>query len=417
MTTLSWPAERFDSMDKMNFSRKCAEYLDFFCGKISDRSVGAPGNHAATDYFEKIIDPFVERVEIDEFDALDWRGSRAELVVGEERFETSSSPYSLGCYVRGELALAETLADLERGDYEDKILLIRDELAREQLMPKSFVFYNPEEHQKIVNLLETSGAVALVCATERNPSLAGGVYPFPLIEDGDFDVPSVFTTDVEGEIIAKRIGDEAVLKSDCERIPSKARNVTGFVGPESGERIVVTAHIDAKKGTPGAIDNATGVSILLMIAEALKDYSGERRVEIVAFNGEDYYSVPGQMNWIFKNDGKFRDILLNVNIDGAGYKKGESAISFYDLPDKIRKIAENVIREFPGVVEGPKWVQGDHGIFTNYGRPAIAASSLWFTENVDSREITHTPKDNLDIVDCDKVAELATALAEIIRKI
>ncbi|MBK9392004.1 MAG: M28 family peptidase [Bacteroidetes bacterium] len=31
--------------------------------------------------------------------------------------------------------------------------------------------------------------------------------------------------------------------------------------------MVVTAHIDAKKGTPGAIDNATGVIVLLLLSE------------------------------------------------------------------------------------------------------------------------------------------------------
>ncbi len=90
---------------------------------------------------------------------------------------------------------------------------------------------------------------------------------------------------------------------------------------------MVTAHIDAKKGTPGAIDNATGVIVLLLLSDLLKDYNGNRLIEIIAFNGEDYYAVPGQINYISTNKNNFNKILLNINIDGAGYKEGLSAFS------------------------------------------------------------------------------------------
>ena len=45
----------------------------------------------------------------------------------------------------------------------------------------------------------------------------------------------------------------------------------------------MTAHIDAKKGVPGAIDNATGVITLLLLAERLSRYRGPHILEIFAF--------------------------------------------------------------------------------------------------------------------------------------
>ena len=53
------------------------------------------------------------------------------------------------------------------------------------------------------------------------------------------------------------------------------------------------------------------------------------------------------------------EILLNINIDGAGYEEGNSVFSYY---------------------------------------------------NVDSQTITHTPKDNIEIVDCRKILGIARAL-------
>ena len=178
----------------------------------------------------------------------------------------------------------------------------------------------------------------------------------------------------------------------------------------------MTAHIDAKKGSPGAIDNATGVVALLLLAERLKDYDGGRLLEIAAFNGEDYYAASGQMDYIRKNQGQFGNIVLNINIDGAGYKEGKSAFSFFDVPEDLRAAADAMLEQFDGLTEGMPWPQGDHSIFIQQGCPAIAVSSQWFIEHIDSQDITHTPKDNPDIVDCRKVVEIAEALNGFIRK-
>ncbi len=188
-------------------------------------------------------------------------------------------------------------------------------------------------------------------------------------------------------------------------------------GSPSGARIVVTAHIDAKKGTPGAIDNASGVVVLLLLAELLGNYAGDRLIELVALNGEDYYAVPGQMLYLAQNQDRFHEILLNINIDGAGFTEGDSAFSFYDLPSDIEHQAKEIIDRFPGITQGPPWVQGDHSIFIQYGCPAMAVSSRWFTDHIDNQDITHTPKDNIDIVSSHKLVEIAQALDLFIRRL
>jgi len=223
-------------------------------------------------------------------------------------------------------------------------------------------------------------------------------------------------TEEQGCRLLPHIGKTVSLQSISKRIKGKGENVIARKGKHSSERIVVTAHIDAKKGTPGAIDNATGVVVLLLSAKLLEDYDGDRQIEMVAFNGEDYYAAPGQMLYLHENQDRFHEILLNINIDGAGYKEGKSAFSFYDLPEEIKKKTNEVLHKFDGIIEGVPWFQGDHSIFIQNGRPAIAVSSEWFTNNVDSQEITHTPKDNLGIVDCHKVVEIAEALNLLVRK-
>ena len=400
-----------------NLYEKSLIYLETFCHEISERCVGSEGNRQATRFFEKELSNLGWKTVLAEFDAVDWEENGAALRSNGKTFNVLVSPYSLGFKGEAKLVAASTTKELENLDIKDTIVLLFGEIAKEQLMPKNFVFYNPDEHQKIIGLLEKGQPRAIISATGRNPALAGGVYPFPLIEDGDFNIPSVYMTEEEGKELISVIGKKVFLESKSKRIPGKGYNVIATKGKRNSDRIVVTAHIDAKKGTPGAIDNATGVIVLLLLADLLKDYNGDNIIELVAFNGEDYYAVSGQMNYIKANQENFKEIILNINIDGAGFKEGPSAFSLFELPEVLQKITLEIIRQYSGITEGAHWPQGDHSIFLQYGVPAIAVSSKWFVDNINGQEITHTPKDNIEIVDCMRLIEISHALNSLIRRI
>jgi aminopeptidase YwaD len=396
-------------------SQKCKSYLEILCQEISERCVGSEGNRRATRFFEERMSSWGWAIEQQTFDAIDWISGEATLESGEQSFEVFASPYSLGCDVEAALVAVSTVDELAGTDVTGKLLLLHGEIAKEQLMPKNFVFFNPERHRRIISLLEAKEPQAIITATGRNAALAGGVYPFPLIEDGDFDIPSVYMTEEEGRDLVDRVGGVAHLRSISQRVPGEGENIVARKGTDPTKRIVVTAHIDAKKGSPGAIDNATGVVVLLLLAEHLRNYQGHPTVEIVAFNGEDYYAVPGQMLYLRKNQDCLGEILLNINIDGVGYREGPSTFSFFDLPAEIRETADIVLRDYDGIIKGAPWFQGDHSIFVQQGIPALAVTSSWFLEHMESQTITHTAKDNMDVVTCERVVEVASALRDFIK--
>lgn len=393
---------------------RCSRYLQTLCVNIPERSVCCEGNREATRFFSETMAAFGWQTAAHEFAAMDWQSSGASLVEEGILVEVHSAPYSNACDLSEILVVASTFRELESLQMEGKILLMAGELTREQLMPKNFVFYNPVHHQEIIALLESRKPAAIITATGHNPELAGGLYPFPLIEDGDFDIPSVYTTAEDGEKLLPYAGHIISLKSGALRIPAKGFNVVARKGKNPGKRIVVSAHIDAKKGSPGAIDNATGVAVLLLLAEMLTGYTGESMIEIVAFNGEDYYAVPGQMDYIRQNHDHFDQIRLNINIDGAGYQEGGTAYSFFDLTNSLAASAKAIFENRPGFSEGPLWPQGDHSIFVQYGCPAIAITSEWFLEHMYTQQITHTPKDAVEIVNVDRLPEIADAIYALI---
>jgi aminopeptidase YwaD len=394
---------------------KVDNYLQVLCLPNPGRPVGSSGNRAATAFFAETVAAYGFQAETPAFDCVDWSQNGASLIVGGEPFAVSASPYSLGCDERAPLAVASSLAELEAVTATGTILLVRGELAQEQLMPKNFPFYNPEEHQRIISLLETKGPLAIVSATSRNPELAGGLYPFPLIEDGDFDIPSVFMTEEEGDRLAAYAGQTAHLTSTAERTPARGCNVIARRGgaPAGRSRIVVCAHIDAKIDSPGALDNATGVVVLLLLAELLADYSGDLELEIVALNGEDYYGAPGQKLYLSSNADRLGEILLAINIDVAGYRQGRSAYSLYGCPDETSTAARQAFAPHAGLVEGEPWYQSDHAIFVQNGVPALAITSDRFMDL--STHVIHTAEDRPELVDGPRVVEVARALASLVR--
>lgn len=392
-------------------SEKAQYYLDQLCVCIGERPVGSAANRAATDFFAETVKGIGFDVETPSFECIDWRHEGARLTVGEEQFEVAPSPYSLGIQVKAPLAAAESVETLKSLDVRGKILLLHGPIAAEPLMPKHFPFYNPEAHQEIVRLLEGGGARAIVCATGRNGGMAGGMYPFPMIEDGDFNVPSVYMTDVEGERLLRYVGRTAHLESRAWREESRGVNVVARRG-DGGRRVVVCAHIDTKPGTPGAIDNAGGVAVLLLLAELLADYEGTRDVEIVAFNGEDNYSAPGQQRYLVQNGGRLSEVVLAINIDGAGYYKGRTAFSLYGCETRVADRIRRLFDSRAGFVEGPAWYQGDHSIFVQKEIAALALTSEHVGEL--TSEITHTAQDRPEIVSADRLVEAAEAVRDVL---
>ncbi len=402
---------------KINNNKFCEEWLKQLCLEIAQRPVGSPGNQLAVKLFHEQVEKSGWEVTSIPFNAFDWSQNGAELIIGGQDFSIFPSPYSRGVEIQTELVTAGTVSELENLDATEKLLLVTDELTAEQLMPKNFAFYNPEHHQKLIRLLEEKQPAAILAATSKNPDLAGGVYPFPLIEDGDFEIPSVYLTDQVGQELTRLAGEKAELISRARRIPSHGEQLIARKSGSAPEKIIISAHIDAKIGTPGAIDNATGVIVLLLLARELADYQGKYSIELVPFNGEDYYQASGQMIYLERYQTEFEKVMLNLNIDGAGFHHGGSSFSPINLPENLSSDLKNVLADFPDIELGAPWYQGDHSIFLQQGVPAVAVTSAWFLEHMSDQDITHTPKDHPKIVNCQKVVEISQVIDSFISRI
>ncbi len=396
------------SVSNRTETAKARSYLETLCNVKPGRCLGSSGNHTATDFFAKAVKSWGYKVDKTPFPCLDFESSGASLTCDGRSYRVFASPFTTGCEVTAEPVVASTVAELQKCRCKGRIILMKGELCAEHLMPRNHPFYNPEHHRKIIALLDKKQPAAIVTATGKNPASMGALYPCPLFEDGDFNIPSVYCTDVIGEEIALDAGRLLRLSIDGRRIPSTACNVVARKNPGAKKKVVVCAHIDTKPTTSGALDNASGVATLLLLAEMLKDYRGKTGIEIVAINGEEHYSAAGEIDYLDRYGRELDRVAIAVNIDGAGYVKGKTAFSFYGCPESIEQNAREAFGGFASITEGEQWYAGDHLAFVQRGRPAIALTSDHSMELMS--EIIHTPRDTPDLVDCGKLVDLASAL-------
>lgn len=375
------------------------QHLEKLVTDIGERPVGSPGNRRAVDYAAKTLKSHGWEVQLNAFDCIDWEDDSVQLMADGCHYKAYASPYAPGCDVKAMLVVANTVEELQAANLDNRILLMTGELSKEQIMPKNFIFYNPEEHQRLISILEAKNPLAIICATGPGEGLSKGLDPFPVFEDGDFHIPSVYMKEAEAQTLLKYQGQEVTLISKSRRIPATGQNlVARKSGAETShkDRLILCSHIDAKKNTPGAVDNATGVAVLLGLAEKLQQYNGTHNLELVVFNGEDYYAVPGQMLYLQQNEGKLQDVQMVINIDGAGHIDSRSALSFYNLPEKSTRETLEIASDFNTIVQGEEWYEGDHSMFLQQGVPCMAVTSSNLHEAV--MNISHTPEDTLDQV-------------------
>ena len=81
----------------------------------------------------------------------------------------------------------------------------------------------------------------------------------------------------------------------------------------------------------------------------------------------------------------------------------------------MEKNAEGVFQQFDGLVHGEQWFNGDHMIFVQNLAPSMAFTAEYMPELMKS--VTHTSADTPDLINCNKLVEVATSLNDLVRSL
>lgn len=359
------------------------------------RPVGTPSNQEISTYIQAYLENVGFRVKNVPFDCTVWETQESFLTISGKRIRVEVSPYSEPFLGRCEAIVVSTLDELKNTTCENKLLFLTEELAAEQLQPKNYPFYYPEEHKEIIECVETKKPCAIIAVTGK--TCMSGLEPFPLVEDGNFHIP-IGSIDRENfsemkeEVKMKELNVSLISRNKKaiahQMIASK--NVDNPQGT-----IVICAHMDSKYNTDGALDNATGVATMLLAAKGIK--TDKYNIDIIPFNSEEYYDPQGELVYLEEIQKSKKEISLLVNIDTVAHVGSKVAVASFNIGDEEQRGLRKEMEKFTNIISGEPWYAGDHAAFAFAGTKCILVSASDLFEGC--LEYTHCPKDTIDLVD------------------
>lgn len=216
--------------------------------------------------------------------------------------------------------------------------------------------------------------------------------------------------------------DHVLYKDNVSTENKEVNNVVGIIkGEDSTKALVLSAHFDhvGYAGDTifrGAVDNASGIAIMLELAERLKKSSKKKPFEMdiifSAFNGEEFGLLGSKA---FSNDIKKRyQHIYNINVDCVGKKDGgklstNSQREETGLNTELKKALLKSFSESDVELVDVHYGMSDHGSFNDLNFPGITIGQSDVMGENDTTSI-HTPEDTLDMIDYDYMNHVVDAI-------
>ncbi len=370
--------------------------------QIGPRMAGTPANHVAAEYIAGIFRRAGLDVETLPFDCPGWRCDETTLELDGEPLAAAANVPSPACDVLAPTVAVGTIADLDAADITGKIAVLYGDLTREPLIPLNCPIYNTDRDQHINRALLDKQPAAVITI---NPHLRDVERR---IEDVDFTLPSATVPADVGARLVHRAGHPAHLRIAAVTKPSSGAHVLGLRPGPHAARIALMAHFDTKVDTPGAWDNAGGVSALLGLAERLAGRDLACGLEFIAFADEETYSND-HVVYIRERGDRFGSILAAINMDGIAHILGHNTITIMAHSAALKAAIERAVAAFPRVEWVEPWPQSNHSTFAWHGVPAIALSS-----SVEWSMMRHQPDDTALWISPDQLAEVVDVVEAIV---
>jgi hypothetical protein len=290
---------------------------------------------------------------------------------------------------------------------------------------KNYPYPNSTNPQPLIDLYNAgySGVISLGGDTINRMKGQSGYY-------GSSDIPVFPRVSVSNSVF-----DELIYYSDkglkihfaANFVVSeyRANNVIGVLeaAKPTEECLIVSAHMDHVSPDPdgvffpGALDNASGTSIMLEIARALmsQNVKPDMNIVFIAFNGEEMWHQ-GSTHYVTSPLYPLEK-TMNLNLDMLGARKempmyiAVSSQSKEDektnkLIEEIQAIAQNLKYDIAILVDD----SADHSEFAHAGVPAVTLIDA-------EADVFHVPEDTIDNIGVENLTRGVEVAMHLIGKI
>jgi aminopeptidase YwaD len=383
---------------------------------IGPRWIGSEGERLAGDWLEGEFRKLGFRVRRLWFDCPAWDYRGTELSVDGAPVTAGAQMFSTGCDVEAELVRIQPDGKGGfSGDVAGRIAVFKESESG-----------GVAERGRLAHALSLAGAKAAVVVSVLPGTWSTKIFRHPHVR---FSTAAVSGRD--GERLLGQIGRKARLVIDADPREGKTSEVIAQTGPEAAPLFIFGAHYDAAPYSPGALDNAAGVGVLMDLAERLTREERPVRLRFCAFSGHEYGGLDvkafGSKLYTLTHPQELADARLYFNFDGVGAPGSHPLLAVYGSDELLARVRA-FAKSFDDVEVKPASGGGsDHGVFVDAGVEAVWMQSACGTGGGSPpvapsyyAQAYHSPLDDLRCVDesaQERCAEVAYALVQhILRK-
>jgi hypothetical protein len=183
----------------------------------------------------------------------------------------------------------------------------------------------------------------------------------------------------------------------------KSKNIVATLNgtdPDSDAIIIMCAHYDTVKKSPGALDNGAGVATVLTAAKIMSAYSFNHTIRFIMFSGEEV-GLYGSYTYTKKAYEAGDNIYAVIDVDENGYAGSTETgnIIMMNHPERSNWVTDfsiDVSKKYMDIINlsaipVPYLGWGDHAPFFSYGYDSV----LYITSDFDAPWI-HKQNDTLE---------------------
>jgi aminopeptidase YwaD len=234
--------------------------------------------------------------------------------------------------------------------------------------------------------------------------------------DAPLPVPVVGLAHEDGAALiaaATGAGPRVRVHATGGSVPGHCANLVGQLGPAApaSEQIIVSAHLDSHYPSAGALDNLSGVIVLLELARALASQRRRftRQLRLILFTGEEY-GFAGSKAYVAEHADELERVQLVFNMDSL-YRSTAHGMAVMWAP-RLRKHIDAILQRCGRRVDVRDLfcMSSDYLPFMLAGIPA-ARPATWTS---DFPPWSHTLYDTADKVQVDDLRLNAMVFAQML---
>ena len=327
-------------------SSKSMDNLEILCDVHGSRFPGTPGDLGSVEFMVKKLKEYgCENVHKETFEIPGWRRGKAVLEITspiKKTLEVISLPHS----VAGEIEA--TLVDLGNGHpdvYKQKQINGNIAMVSSKVPLGRQRMHRSEKFSRSI-LAGAKGWIFMNHYPAYGPP-TGGITPL---------IPAVGISYENGTFLqrlVKREGEVKVkIKTSDENIPVKTYNVVADIPGTSNDKeyLVTGCHYDGHDISQGALDPASGVTVIMEMARVLNmvKHRLKRRIRCLFFGAEET-GLYGSRFYVKTHKEELEDcrFMLNLDSGGGSGEKGIIFTGYTELYPTMQQWAEEMNSNLP----------------------------------------------------------------------